>query len=146
MSYPRFTYRDFIGMNDPKEIISWLKDRKAKYLGCGASRQVFRISQQRVIKIEYSLFNGRSQNKNEVKTSDQFGKTGMVTKCFWYHPKYVWIISEYANKIDHSTFKKWYEWQHQEIRRKLRVTDLVACNCGRINNRIVIVDCGLSID
>jgi hypothetical protein len=131
-------------MNDPREIIRFLKKRKAKHLGCGASRHVFRISPRRVIKVEYTKFGGNiSQNKNDVKKSDRFGKTGLVAKCFWYHPKYVWIISEYAERIDQKTFRKWYHKYGEEILENLRISDLAQRNCGKIKNKIVIVDCGL---
>jgi hypothetical protein len=136
-------------MNDPHEIIGWLKKRKAEYLGYGSSRQVFRISPRRVIKVEYARFGGVSQNKNDVKKSDMFGDTGLVAKCFWYHPKYVWIVSEYAEKIGRQrrAFREWRSQYYQkEICENLRISDIDMRNCGMINNRIVIVDCGLEWD
>lgn len=37
MSYPRFSYKDFVGMNSPKEVVAFLEKKKAKLLGYGAS-------------------------------------------------------------------------------------------------------------
>lgn len=145
-NYPRFTYRDFLGMNRSNEIIRWLNDRGAKHLGCGASRHVYRISPKRVIKVEYSLYYGKSQNKHEVQKSDQFGDTGLVAKCYWYHPSYVWIISEFAERVQSD--RKYWKWHNDNSAKfsAMKIADIGKCNVGAIGNRFVLVDLGLGWD
>jgi len=120
----------------------------AEFLGAGASRTVYRISPRHVIKVEYNLYGSVSQNKQEVQKSDEHYGSNMITKCYWYHPKYVWIISEYAERIPDGKYDAYWEWFNDNklhITNVLGITDIAPCNAGMINGRFVIIDSGLII-
>lgn len=142
--YPRFSYKDFIGMNDPKKITKMLRRKGAKLVGRGSSRIVFQISPNRVIKIDddTEIDWVKRQNKCEVKKYNKHCDSGLLARCYWYSPDYTWLISEFAQPISEKEYQKWWRDNCDSIS-KLGLDDLWACNCGRVGNRIVIVDAGI---
>lgn len=146
MHYPKFTYRDFIKKHDSDKLIKWLDNKGANCIGAGASRYVYRISPTRVIKVEYDKYFGYSQNKEEVQKYNQHKNSNLITQCYWYHPKYVWIISQFAEKVPLKKTYAWNKWCDKwakKIEKELDISDLAIDNSGIINGNFVIVDYGL---
>jgi hypothetical protein len=152
-------YSDFVGMDNYDEIINFLtNDTRAIHLGSGSKRSVFKISPKRVIKVEKEITKSADphqdrwfgrQNEREVNITNKYGHTGLLANVIWYHPKYIWVISEFASTIKRSIFNcERIEKLVEKSMDDFNIGDICYTDArcfGMIDKRIVIIDYGLSI-
>jgi len=146
------TVKDFLNFTSAEDILSFLTEKKAKYLGRGSSRIVYRISPRRVIKVAYDSTwikkgAGKAQNKREVEVNDQYGDSGLFARVIWYHPRYLWLISEFAQNLEKagdSSFpgEDFFE-KHKRKLNNWQVLDLYCPTAfGKIGKKVVVRDYG----
>lgn len=138
-----FKYTDFIGFKTANEIINYLESYRVKCIGEGCSRRVYRISPNKVIKIQHDW--ELNQNKVEAGLSDNISHKH-IAKVHWYHHKYLWIIADYATKINSKIAQKWCENNYNYFLNNFGIDDLCEFNVGRVNGKIVVIDYGWQED
>lgn len=99
-----FNVEDLKNIKSYKGRIFYLKN-KLQLLGQGSSRIVFKIDNQKVIKVAKNS-KGIGQNFLEAEIGQDNFFIEVVAKVYDYDLDFVWIISEYASKFSEAEFKK----------------------------------------
>ena len=74
-------------------------------LSSGSSRIVYKIDDQKVLKLAKNT-KGLAQNEHEADLSDNYSIKPHVAEIFDYHPDYLWIEMELAQRITAAKFKQ----------------------------------------
>lgn len=121
-----------------------------QYIDCGFSRAAFKVHNY-VLKIarERASYPGMSErpgsyfNKKEYKTWELANKN-CVTDIFYYHPKWIWMLCEYADqKIDYHDTREQIDQVTQHLK-NLGVVEISEFGMVKRNgkNRVVSIDYG----
>jgi mRNA-degrading endonuclease RelE of RelBE toxin-antitoxin system len=80
-------------------------DEHLQKIKAGSSRIVYKIDDQKVLKLAYNA-KGLAQNEVEVEYSSYYSLEDIVAKVFDHHEKYYWHEMELARKITKPEFEK----------------------------------------
>ena len=142
-------YKDLVSFGSNKEVRAFLKgvsvgNKYPIFIGEGSSREVWRISKCKVIKIAIND-RGLAQNKVEYKISKK-DTNRLVAKVRKAHPKFSWLISDYAVNINEAC-RRYFVFTNQDKLKSLGLLIEELCDygqVGKIGNRIVIKDYGFT--
>lgn len=95
------------GLYDPEQRVAQLEEklgRKLKKIGSGSSRVVYELTPDTCLKLALNDA-GIAQNKQEYTVFSKVQQCTLITRIFYYDPKFEWLICEKAHtKVSPDSF------------------------------------------
>lgn len=119
--YPQsFSMEEFKKISSYKGRIEYCKQHLQR-LGAGSSRMVFKIDDEKVLKLAMNQ-KGLGQNGEEINKSNDYALDGVVAKVFDYDQSNLWLEMELAQKLTLPLFKQITGFNFEDYK-----TELINC-------------------
>lgn len=113
MAYPAaFNMETFKSINSFKGRIQYCVDKLEGSLGRGSSRRVFKIDNEKVLKL---AMNKKGLAQNEVECDWYLQGIGLFAKVYDYDEQYRWVEMQLARKARPSDFQKFFGYSFDVV-------------------------------